>query len=255
MGFDTIRDLLNITDYTAKKMLKTIHIPYKYGYLSLLVLFYLFFALFLPLDNTFYYLITLLMGFIGTTILTIYLIIAIYLFDQHLELSKYYYLSLRDLFRNIKRQHEITDFNSAIEKLLLINKIGIEYSPVTIIPAYTSLLLLHDKLYMLLFLTIYMIVCSLVIREVIVRFNIHAEKESIIDKELVKITGSREREYNIISYYKINWVILSIATFSPVLVHIINKFYTHLNEHLALHRGNYEYIVKRYVVRIARINY
>ncbi len=254
MSFDAVYDLLRITEYTAKKMLRSSNIPTKYSYASILVLLYLVFALFLPLDNAFFYLITLLSGFIGSTILTIYLIMGVYLFDQHLELTKYYYLNLRDLLKNIKNEKELENLNSAIEKLLLIDKIGIEYSPVTVIPAYTSLLLLHDKVYMFLFLAIYMIVCSLVVREIIIRYNEHVEKENMIEKELSKITSSQAKDYDTLPYCKIGWIILLMITFSVVLIYVINKVFKGINEHLAIHRSNYEY-VKKYVVKITHINY
>ncbi len=249
MGLDAIADLFKVVEYTAKKMLRSIFIPSTYTFLSILFTVSIALSFLLPLTDQLTYFITLITGLIGSTILSAYLSLLIYFVDKHLELSKYYYSNIRDLLSNIKSSKDIEKLEERVEKLLLVSKIGIEYSPVTIIPAYTALLLLHDKLYSILLFTIYMIICGVVYYKVVELFNTHLKLENSVEEEIFNLIGIKDRRNYELYHYNYLKLVLSIITYAILLSIYMVKFIKDMDRHIANHRCNYEY-VKNYVIKL-----
>jgi hypothetical protein len=249
MGYEALSDLAKLVEHTAKKMVKPPYIPLKYLYLSLLLPLYIV-SLFIPLENTLYYVTVLLSGLTGSTTLTIYLIISIYLFDKHLELAKYYYLGLRDLLRSIKDERYLEDLNNNVNKYLLIDKMGVEYSPVLLVPAYTSLILINERVYAILFMALYVIITSIIVYEVIERYNRHIRYEDELDKRISELLRYRYRAYTTaFNDRKLLAVILMIFTLSIYIIVLLNKWFIDLEKHLDIHRSNYT-LLKNTMIRL-----
>ncbi len=251
MSHSTLIDLFEAIEMIAKKMLRSPDIPLNYIYVSIALVFAIASTIILPLENQYIYLLTLVFGFIGSTALSTYLSIIVYLYDRHLELSKYYYSSIRDLLSRLKYGSDLGDFDKKVEELLLTKKLDIEYSPVTLVPIYTALLLLPDKIYMLSLVIVYAILCSIVMYRLIELYNEHIEFEEVIEekiKEILAIKGER-RKYNTIKYGGIE-IVVSTVTLTTLLPYYIYMFMKRYEKHLADHRANYELFKKKIVKTI-----
>jgi len=181
----------------------------------------------------------LLTGFIGSTSHVSYIVYILYHLDNHLELSKYYYLNIRDITKITGEDLKIEKLSRSVTNLLLVSKIGVEYSPVILIPAYTSLLLIHDKIYSLIFIILYVFITALITRELVLTFNKHVECEKLIEQTLHEIYGYEPSMYMSIRYDSLYWFILMILSFTVTSTYVIIELIKSLEQHLYTHRNNY----------------
>ncbi|MET1160673.1 MAG: hypothetical protein ABWW65_06910, partial [Thermoprotei archaeon] len=247
MSSDVLSSLIKIQERLAKRLLKPFYIDYKYVYLATLTplsVLTSFIANFtVSFTEVLQALITI-SGLIGTTSLAVYISLSIYFYDKHLELSKHYYAGLRDIVSTISKSEGIED---SVEKLILLDKIGVEYSPVVLIPAYIALLVLPDILLYTVLLMIFSAITGLVVFTLYRSYVEHLDVENTIEDKLFKILNiSNRRVFTSIgcSVFKI---LVSAATFSLYTMYDLHRFYKLMNEHLSMHRFNYLEIKKVFV--------
>jgi len=235
----SLSDLMNIIEYTFEKMMKTSRVKYIYIYIAFILPIYIVLLILAPLDNIFLKSIALLTGFIGSTIHVSYIVYVLYYLDNHLDLSKYYYLNIRDVTKITGEDLKIEKLNRSVTNLLLVGKIGVEYSPVILLPAYTSLLLLHDKIYSLIFIILYIIITALITREIVLTFNKHVECEKLIEQTLHEIYGYEPSMYMSIRYDNIYWFISMILSLTITSTYVIVEVIKNFEQHLYTHRNNH----------------
>ncbi|MEM0380142.1 MAG: hypothetical protein QXP71_02310 [Desulfurococcaceae archaeon] len=241
MDIDTFRNLFKALDFIAKKLFKVTGLPIEYSLLSVLIIIPLIIGLINLINYPLIYLLTVLSGFIGSTVMTMYLTNAKYLLDKHIQLSKYYYMSIRDMLNIVKDRGEIREFVKALEELLIISRSSIEYTPVSLIPAYSALLFMNDRIYLTIFFLAYMAISTAMFYETISKFNTHVSYENMIEKEIFNLIDSNNRkEYSFLKYN----VFLSIITFSLYITYKFIKINNELHNHVNLHRSNYQELAK-----------
>jgi len=244
MSFNTLSDLANVLEVVSKKMLKTIYIPIIYVYVSPIYLIIAFLPFIVPVENIYSYSICLIAGLIGATMLSIYVSLIIYMFDSHIEYSKYYYLSVRDIVVRISSDEEVSGFKELVEELSVLKKIGVEYSPALLIPAYVALLLIGEQLYVLALLVLYSTISSLVLNEVVKQCNNHVKLENAIDEKISKLLQLGEVKYSDNIRYSYIDILVSIVSLGALQPIYLSKIYSFYELHLSNHRSNYENIKK-----------
>jgi len=248
-----LSDLINIVEYTFEKMMKTSRFKHVYIYVSYVLPIYFALLIFAPLDNLLFKSTALLIGFIGSTIHASYIVYVLYHLDNHLDLSKYYYLNIRDVTKITREDLKIEKLSRSVTNLLLVSKIGVEYSPVILIPAYTSLLLLHDKVYSLIFFTLYICITALITREIVLTFNKHVECEKLIEQSLHEIYGYEPSMYMSVRYHNIYWFVLMIMSLTVISTYVIVELIKNFEQHLYTHRNNHV-LVKNALIKQLNLN-
>lgn len=247
MELNTISDLYKVIDFTAKKLFKTIGISTRNSIISILLIIPLLVSLFNLTNYYLLYLFAELAGFIGSTIMTTYLTIVVYFLNKHIELSKFHYMNIRDLFNNLKSRSELKSYNHYLEKLLFINKLSIEYTPVTLVPAYSALIFMNELPYFISFILAYMFLCTAMLYEAVSRFNDHVIIENRIEEEIYGLINStNKKEFISLRFSKLD-IVLSIITFSIYLIYLFIKIDNELVNHINIHRSNYQELAK-YIV-------
>lgn len=252
MNLDVLKDLYKVIDYTAKKLFKSLEISIRYSILSILLLIPVLVNLFNLVDYSILYLISILSGLIGSTVLTIYIALVTFLLNKHIDLSRLHYMNIRDMLSNFKNRGDMKNYYQFLEELLVVNKVSIEYIPVTLIPAYSALLFINDRLYFSSFILIYMVLCTAMFYEAVSSFNNHVVYENKIEKEIYNLIESSDlKEYIVFRLRKID-LILSIISFSIYLTYLLLRTDYVFAAHANTHRVNYQELAK-YIVNQLRI--
>lgn len=252
LDLDIVRDLYKAIDYTVKKLFKTIGISTRYSILSILILIPLLISIFNLTNYSPLYLIAVLTGFVGSTVMTIYLTSIVYFLNKHIEFSKFHYMNVRDLFNNLKSRSELKSYNQFLEELLVLSKLSTEYIPVSLIPAYSALIFINEYIYFILFLSAYMVLCTAMLYEAVSRFNYHIILENKVEGEIHGLIQSTNRRDFVILKFNIVDIVLSIITFSIYLTYLFIRISNELMNHVNIHRSNYQELAK-YIVNQIKI--
>lgn len=251
MEIDAISQLYKVVEYTAGEMFARVPAPAAYSRLSLLVFASMVISL-LPTTNGPYYLVAVLAGAIGSTAMTVYLALLLSALNKHIELSKYHYLNVRDLFKKMGREGELKNYSQHLERLLLVSKLSIEYMPALLIPAYSALIFVDSKPYFVAFMTAFMVMCSATMYEAIARFNDHLSRENVLENEIYSLIGSSGPKKYVEENFGALKILLSIVTYSVFLTYMLARVSEVLTNHVSSHRHNYVELVKYVASQLKR---